>query len=107
MSRPVTNVHCPAKKWTEVTWVGPESWLTFFFTPTAAHYRITPATHSNVNWRWISAGIPPYWGGWFDGGEVVITFPPVAAYTSIQFYPNDHDIDVAVIPGNQNEQQMP
>jgi hypothetical protein len=75
MSTPgVRTVFCPAGTWTQVTW------LVAIGLSVSYHY--VAGTH--VDWRWFSAGIPPYWQGSFDG-DAVITLSGL--YTSLEFNP--------------------
>lgn len=86
---PVRTVHCIKGKWTQVTWAS----TLVLATPLTYHYRVSPG--ARVHWRWFSVGIPPFWGGEFTG-DAYITLPPLAAYTSLEFYPDDVSVDVVI-----------
>ena len=62
MPAPVTSVYCPAGAWTQVTYL-----ISVGLPPISYHYYA--GTH--VDWRWFSAGVPPYWQGSFDGDAVI------------------------------------
>ena len=77
MAAPTTTVSCPGGKWTQVTWQVGLPVLSY-------HYFTSPSTH--VNWRWFSAGVPPYWQGSFTGDAVITLLGGV--YTSLEFNPD-------------------
>lgn len=73
---PIVTRFCRANQWTQVEWyVG-----TIFLTK---RYTAGPV---NVQWRWFSGGLVPYWSGSFRG-TACITIPP-AFYTSLEFNPS-------------------
>lgn len=74
---PSVTVFCPGGQWTQVEWyVG-----TIFLTK-----RYTASPGVAVQWRWFSAGVPPYWQGSFVGSAVITLMASV--YLSLEFNPS-------------------
>lgn len=72
-------VQCRKAQWTQVVYVaGNLVW--------PVTYTIRAPAGVHVDWKWLSAGVPPYWAGSFSGGAT-ITLPP-GAYTSLDVNPN-------------------
>ena len=72
-----TGIFCPAGRWTQVEWFTGTFGLT-------KRYIVTPGV--SVQWRYFSAGIPPYWANSFVGSACITL--PAGVYTSLEFNPS-------------------
>lgn len=86
MPAPRTAVFCPAGRWTQVEWYVGTIYLNKM-------YMSNPGTR--IQWRWFSAGLPPYWQGEFFGNaRITLT---ATFYMSLEFKP-DRDTTITFAP---------